>query len=260
MCVVIMAYEQSFSAPTMHLGSEADVSHKQKWNSVSQVAENPNGGFDCNICLDSCHEPVVTLCGHLYCWPCIYKWLHVQRSSFESDERPRCPVCKSFITNASLVPLYGRGRSPSESEAKKWQLDASVPPRPPALGLSTLLATSPSVSSDLNQQNTPIPFQQENQMLNQYQYFPNQFGNYSSIPPPTTSFVSPTISMVSEIVFSGMFGSTDTNLFAYPYTNSYPLIGNGSPRLRRHEIQLEKSLNRLSIFLYCCGFLCLLLF
>ncbi|VAI58924.1 unnamed protein product [Triticum turgidum subsp. durum] len=31
------------------------------------------GCFDCNICLDFAVEPVVTLCGHLYCWPCIYE-------------------------------------------------------------------------------------------------------------------------------------------------------------------------------------------
>ncbi|KAL1567152.1 RING-type E3 ubiquitin transferase [Salvia divinorum] len=258
-----MAYEQGFGAPTMHLGSEGEVLHK-RWNLVSQsamVPENLNGGFDCNICLESCHEPVVTLCGHLYCWPCIYKWLHVQSSSFESDERPGCPVCKASISNSSLVPLYGRGRSPSESEAKKWQLGSTVPPRPPALGLNTLLAASASLSSDSNQQNNQNPFQQENQTFNQQQYFSNPFGNYSSIPPPTTtSFFSPTINMVSEIVFAGIFGSSDTNMVAYPYTNSYPIIGNGSLRLTRHEIQLDKSLNRMSIFLFCCIFLCLVLF
>lgn len=33
--------------------------------------------FDCHICFDSPNDPVVTPCGHLYCWSCIYKvgWL-----------------------------------------------------------------------------------------------------------------------------------------------------------------------------------------
>ncbi|KAG6387319.1 hypothetical protein SASPL_152506 [Salvia splendens] len=65
---IIMAYEPSIGAPSMHLGSVGQVSYK-RWNSVSQsaiVPENLNGGFNCNICLESCHEPVVTLYGHLY--------------------------------------------------------------------------------------------------------------------------------------------------------------------------------------------------
>ena len=29
--------------------------------------------FDCHICYDTAREPVVTLCGHLYCGPCLYR-------------------------------------------------------------------------------------------------------------------------------------------------------------------------------------------
>ncbi len=25
--------------------------------------------FECNICLDMASQPVITLCGHLFCWP-----------------------------------------------------------------------------------------------------------------------------------------------------------------------------------------------
>lgn len=37
-----------------------------------------NAYFECNICLELAQDPVVTQCGHLYCWPCIYKcvWGH----------------------------------------------------------------------------------------------------------------------------------------------------------------------------------------
>ncbi len=32
--------------------------------------------FLCSICLEVVSdEPVVTRCGHLYCWPCLYTWL-----------------------------------------------------------------------------------------------------------------------------------------------------------------------------------------
>lgn len=28
--------------------------------------------FDCNICFETPTDPVVTRCGHLYCWKCLY--------------------------------------------------------------------------------------------------------------------------------------------------------------------------------------------
>ncbi|CAA6655654.1 unnamed protein product [Spirodela intermedia] len=84
-----------------------------------------NACFDCNICLDFAVEPVVTLCGHLYCWPCIYKWL-----CQESATAPQCPVCKAALSPATLVPLYGRGCSSEGDKAARGAQD--IPRRPPA--------------------------------------------------------------------------------------------------------------------------------
>ena len=30
-----------------------------------------NSRFECNICLHQAEQPVVTPCGHLFCWPCL---------------------------------------------------------------------------------------------------------------------------------------------------------------------------------------------
>ncbi|CAI2348752.1 unnamed protein product [Caenorhabditis sp. 36 PRJEB53466] len=84
-------------------------------------SSNPNqeesGRFECNICLDSAKDAVVSLCGHLFCWPCLSQWL---------DTRPNnqlCPVCKSAIDGSKVVPIYGRGGDSSDPRSK-------VPPRP----------------------------------------------------------------------------------------------------------------------------------
>ena len=37
--------------------------------------------FDCGVCLDTASEPVVTFCGHLFCWGCLYKWMQASESS-----------------------------------------------------------------------------------------------------------------------------------------------------------------------------------
>ena len=35
--------------------------------------EGESGVFECNICLEQAHEPVVTFCGHLFCWSCLWR-------------------------------------------------------------------------------------------------------------------------------------------------------------------------------------------
>ncbi|KAJ7967362.1 E3 ubiquitin-protein ligase [Quillaja saponaria] len=70
-------------------------------NSTSDDAS----GFECNICFELAQDPIVTLCGHLYCWPCLYRWLSNHSLCHE------CPVCKAYIEKEKLVPLYGRGKS-----------------------------------------------------------------------------------------------------------------------------------------------------
>ncbi|XP_072962586.1 E3 ubiquitin-protein ligase RMA2-like [Typha angustifolia] len=84
-----------------------------------------NDCFNCNICLEAATDPVVTLCGHLYCWPCIYKWLQQSDSS-----SPRhCPVCKATLSLGTLVPLYGRGSGGTNSESYE---SLGIPCRPSA--------------------------------------------------------------------------------------------------------------------------------
>ncbi|KAF5401135.1 hypothetical protein PHET_05826 [Paragonimus heterotremus] len=74
-----------------------------------------SGSFECHICLDSAQDAVVSMCGHLFCWPCLYRWLETAKS---------CPVCKSAISRDKVVPLYGRGSDHTRDPRSK------IPPRP----------------------------------------------------------------------------------------------------------------------------------
>ncbi|XP_052175215.1 uncharacterized protein LOC127790029 [Diospyros lotus] len=91
----------------------------------SEEKGNGEGGsfFDCNICLDMAKEPVVTCCGHLFCWPCLYRWLHLH--SFAKE----CPVCKGEVTSKSITPIYGRGSNTCGIEEEQ---SVKVPLRPHA--------------------------------------------------------------------------------------------------------------------------------
>lgn len=85
--------------------------------------------FDCNICLDLARDPVVTCCGHLFCWPCLYRWLNVHSDAKE------CPVCKGQVTIKNVTPIYGRGnilRPPEDDSSVK------IPLRPHAQRVESL--------------------------------------------------------------------------------------------------------------------------
>lgn len=79
--------------------------------------------FDCNVCFEVAKEPVVTCCGHLFCWPCLFQWLHVH-----GNVNGECPVCKGNVNENSVVPIYGRGSSNLNRCEKVEGL--KIPPRP----------------------------------------------------------------------------------------------------------------------------------
>ena len=202
---------------------------------------NESGCFDCNICLDAANDPVVTLCGHLFCWPCIYKWLHVQLSSVSIDQHHQnnCPVCKSNIAITSLVPLYGRGMSSPSSGfgSKKQDAESEDIPRRPAP------FTSESSLNPRLQHQTMSP------TFHSHQYSPRGFTTTESTDLANAvmmSFLYPVIGMFGDLVYTRIFG-TFTNTIAQPYQS-------------QRMMQREKSLNRVSIFFFFCIILCLLLF
>ncbi|KAF7639915.1 RING-type domain-containing protein [Meloidogyne graminicola] len=88
-------------------------------NSTEQDVKNEDGNsrFECNICLEIAKDAVVSMCGHLFCWPCLHQWLDTR------PNRQLCPVCKSAISKERVIPLYGRGGGDTDPRSK-------VPPRP----------------------------------------------------------------------------------------------------------------------------------
>ncbi|XP_050228864.1 uncharacterized protein LOC126678040 [Mercurialis annua] len=132
----------SESVTTLQAG-EGSVAAEERTNEVPKMCENNNGFledevsektgdvekesgtdgsfFDCNICLDLATDPVVTCCGHLFCWACLYRWLHVHSDAKE------CPVCKGEVTIKNVTPIYGRGSHTREVEEDS-SLDIPVRP------------------------------------------------------------------------------------------------------------------------------------
>ena len=80
-----------------------------------------NKNFECTICLETANEPVLTKCGHMYCWPCIYNWLD------SKGGRAKCPNCKNEITKNDLIPVYSNDENKDNTNRFK-----NIPKRPKA--------------------------------------------------------------------------------------------------------------------------------
>lgn len=93
-------------------GTAAPPSTREPDDKATRSAAN----FECNVCFDMAAEPVVTKCGHLFCWECLYQWLHVH--SYHRE----CPVCKGQVADDAIIPIYGRGGSAASVD--------NAPPRP----------------------------------------------------------------------------------------------------------------------------------
>lgn len=93
--------------------------------------------FTCNICFDAVVEPVVPHCGHLFCWPCLYRWLEPGMQPDErvslgllpsapiNSSRRMCPVCKSPCSTHTLVPIYVRSDEAMQGDSLDQEVSRS---------------------------------------------------------------------------------------------------------------------------------------
>ncbi|KAF0931703.1 hypothetical protein E2562_005698 [Oryza meyeriana var. granulata] len=240
---------------------------------VQAQAAGGGGCFDCNICLDFATEPVVTLCGHLYCWPCIYEWLRPDDDGADesngdaSSTRRPCPVCKAAVSPDTLVPLYGRGSGSS----KKARSGSATPHRPTAHRELVERQSDQSIGDrgDHGHVST-VPNRPVRSPWRAHHHAaaaaaapaPARFDVL--YPPPAVGGVSMFHSTTTGGMLGGMAlavlpwvsrGQAPAATSAY-YTSPYHL----SPRLRRQHMEVERSLHQIWFFLVVFVVLCLLLF
>ncbi|KAG9459820.1 hypothetical protein H6P81_004328 [Aristolochia fimbriata] len=125
-------------SPVENPSSAAGVATQIEEEEKNEVEENVGGGgassgfFGCNICFEMAVDPVLTPCGHLFCWPCIYRWLN------GGGYHPRkCPVCMGDVISDNVTPIYGRGpdnpRTPAAAADNTDPVRGMpIPPRPSA--------------------------------------------------------------------------------------------------------------------------------
>ncbi|KAK7199908.1 Zinc finger (RING finger) protein [Novymonas esmeraldas] len=98
--------------------------------------------FSCAICLDTASEPVVTRCGHLFCWECLEHWLHSPSGAQE------CPVCKGRVDEqmgGDIIPLYGKGRQSASGAGARHS--ASMSPATTGATAAAAAAAAPATTT-----------------------------------------------------------------------------------------------------------------
>lgn len=83
------------------------------------------------------NDLVVTQCGHIYCWPCLYLWLHARHGD------GTYPVCKANVGQENFIPIFIRG---STTDPRNKPNVERIPSRP------QVHRPEPSLNNSLNAQ------------------------------------------------------------------------------------------------------------
>lgn len=90
-----------------------------------------DSAFMCNVCMEPVkdRDPVLTTCGHLYCWPCLHHWLSL-------DGKETCPVCSAVVrVDKNVIPVYINATDDVDSNDESQDDGSkgdSIPSRPTA--------------------------------------------------------------------------------------------------------------------------------
>ncbi|CAH0481869.1 unnamed protein product [Peronospora belbahrii] len=90
---VIAPFDPDADVPTW------DFEALTEWSCVEQVllwydVESPH---TCPICMDTFRAPKITKCGHIFCWPCILRYLSMTEKYWR-----RCPMCFESVQKGHL--------------------------------------------------------------------------------------------------------------------------------------------------------------
>lgn len=73
--------------------------------------------LSCVICLKSTSEdPVVTQCGHIFCWVCLKMWV-------SNSDKMFCPICKNGINMDRVISLYANSTNKHTDKPKSERLE-----------------------------------------------------------------------------------------------------------------------------------------
>lgn len=76
------------------------------WDDIVCVKYATPFPVQCPICLEYPLCPQITLCGHIFCFPCILRYLSMGKEDHKGDCFKRCPLCFVMISHKDLHTIY----------------------------------------------------------------------------------------------------------------------------------------------------------
>ena len=73
--------EEKETKETTYGMQSSSLLNPNKQDKTQEPQDDKDEMWKCRICFEDLHEPVVTLCGHIYCWTCIYTWYSTKNPS-----------------------------------------------------------------------------------------------------------------------------------------------------------------------------------
>ncbi|GBG69527.1 hypothetical protein CBR_g4363 [Chara braunii] len=73
------------------------------WEEVAAVNVSPVQPLQCPICLEQPPlAPQITMCGHIFCFPCILRYLTMGVEDYKGDPWKKCPLCFTMVSVKEL--------------------------------------------------------------------------------------------------------------------------------------------------------------
>ncbi|ERN06158.1 RING finger protein 10 [Amborella trichopoda] len=77
-----------------------------QWEDVVCVRYSTPFSVQCPICLEDPLCPQITTCGHIFCFPCILRYLLMGVEDHKGDCWKKCPLCFMKISSKDLYTVY----------------------------------------------------------------------------------------------------------------------------------------------------------
>ncbi|PON35517.1 TNF receptor-associated factor, partial [Parasponia andersonii] len=89
-----------------YMPESMDPDKMLRWEDIICVRYSTPSTVQCPICLESPICPQITSCGHIFCFPCILRYLLMGKEDAKGDCWKRCPLCFLMISPKDLYTLF----------------------------------------------------------------------------------------------------------------------------------------------------------